>query len=133
MHISAERSVSEQTVTRLLNETLPRPPKRQRSRRAIFLTWLRKIHLYVGLWGAVLGMLFGVTGILLNHRAILKIPVEKTVQRTAQLALPEKTLNSPEEMAAWLKTELQFPSAQAAQVKRQPGTHATGALDCSFA
>jgi hypothetical protein len=120
MHISAERSVSEQTVTRLLNETLPRPPKRQRSRRAIFLTWLRKIHLYVGLWGAVLGMLFGVTGILLNHRAILKIPVEKTVQRTAQLALPEKTLNSPEEMAAWLKTELQFPSAQAAQVKRQP-------------
>ena len=51
---------------------------RKRSRRAIFLTWLRKIHLYVGLWGAVLGLLFGATGLILNHRAILKIPVEKT-------------------------------------------------------
>ncbi|WP_194713012.1 PepSY-associated TM helix domain-containing protein [Noviherbaspirillum soli] len=120
MHISADRSVSEQAVTHLLNKPLLRPLKRQRSRRAIFLTWLRKIHLYVGLWGAVLGLLFGVTGILLNHRAILKIPVEKTVQRTAQLALREKTLNSPEEMAAWLKTELRFSSAQAVQVKRQP-------------
>lgn len=120
MQISADRSVPEQTETRLLNEPLPRSPKRQRSRRAIFLMWLRKIHLYVGLWGAVLGLLFGVTGILLNHRAIMKIPVEKTVQRTVQLSLREKTFTSPEEMAAWLKTELQFSSAQAVQVKRHP-------------
>ena len=120
MQISADRGVSEQTETHLLNELLPRPPKRRRSRRAIFLTWLRKIHLYVGLWGAVLGMLFGVTGILLNHRAIMKIPVEKTVQRTVQLALQGKTFTSPEEMAAWLKAELQFSPAQAVQVKRQP-------------
>lgn len=120
MHIIADQSVSEQTATTVTNETLARPLRRQRSRRAIFLTWLRKIHLYVGLWGAVLGLLFGVTGILLNHRTIMKIPVEKTVQRTAQLALQEKTFNSPEEMAAWLKAELQFSSAQAVQVKRQP-------------
>jgi hypothetical protein len=41
-----------------------------------------------GLWGAALGLLFGATGILLNHRAVLKIPVEKTVQTTVQLQLP---------------------------------------------
>src|SRR5439155_25585060 len=63
-------------------------PKRNRSRRAVFLGWLRKTHLYVGLWGAVLGLLFGATGILLNHRSIMKIPVEKSVQNTAQLPLP---------------------------------------------
>ena len=120
MQISAERPVSEHTVTHLLDNTLQRPPARRRSRRAIFLTWLRKIHLYVGLWGAVLGMLFGVTGILLNHRAIMKIPVEKTVQRTAQLALDGTGFTSPEEMVIWLKAELQFSSAQAVQVKRQP-------------
>lgn len=100
--------------------TLQRPQPGRRSRRAIFLTWLRRIHLYVGLWGAVLGLLFGVTGILLNHRAIMKIPVQKTVQRTAQLALGGKTFASPDEMAAWLRDELQFRSAQAVQVKRQP-------------
>lgn len=120
MQISADRRISEHTVTHLLDDTLSRSQTRRRSRRAIFLTWLRKIHLYVGLWGAVLGLLFGVTGILLNHRAIMKIPVEKTVQRTAQLALDGKTFSSPEEMAAWLRAELQFASAQAVQVKRQP-------------
>ncbi|MFD2270727.1 hypothetical protein ACFS07_05380 [Undibacterium arcticum] len=52
-------------------------PKRSRSKRAVFLGWLRKTHLYIGLWGALLGLLFGATGILLNHRSVLKIPIEK--------------------------------------------------------
>lgn len=92
----------------------------RRSRRAVVLTWLRKIHLYVGLWGAVLGLLFGATGILLNHRAILKIPVEKTVQRTAQLALPAHEFTTPEELSVWLQGELNFTPEQVVQVKKQP-------------
>jgi len=84
---------------------------RGRSRKALFLIWLRRIHLYVGLWGAVLGLLFGATGILLNHRAILKIPVEKVVQRSAELALPDagtRSFATPEAMASWLQAELKF-------------------------
>lgn len=92
---------------------------RRRSRRAVFLTWVRKIHLYVGLWGAILGLLFGVTGILLNHRAIMKIPVEKTIQKTAQLSLPEPQPGTPEELAAWLQGELKFTPEQVVQVKKQ--------------
>lgn len=95
------------------------PAKRKRSRRAVFLTWLRKTHLYVGLWGAVLGLLFGATGILMNHRAIMKIPVEKTVQKTAQLPLPERTFSSPAEMADWLQNELKFSSVQPPVMKTQ--------------
>ena len=98
----------------------PAAQKRGRSRRAVFLTWLRKTHLYVGLWGAALGLLFGITGILLNHRSIMKIPVEKTVQTTAQLPLPERPFASPEEMSAWLQKELKFTSAQVILVKSQP-------------
>lgn len=94
--------------------------KRSRSRRAAFLVWLRKTHLYVGLWGAALGLLFGATGILLNHRAILKIPVERSVQTTAQLPLPAETLASPEQMSAWLQKELKFTPAQVTQAKAQP-------------
>lgn len=96
------------------------PPLRRRSRRAVLLTWLRKIHLYVGLWGAILGLLFGATGILLNHRAILKIPVEKSVQRTVQLAIPEQTFTTPEEMSAWLQGELHFAPEHVVQIKTQP-------------
>ena len=96
-------------------------PRRARSRRAIFLTWLRKIHLYVGLWGAVFGLLFGVTGILLNHRAIMKIPVEKTVQKTVQVALPSTTaFATPRELSSWLQQELQFKPVAPPIIKSQP-------------
>lgn len=101
--------------------------KRRRSGRAVILTWLRKIHLYVGLWGAVLGLLFGATGILLNHRSIMKIPVERTVQKTAQLPLPTQPVISPEQMAAWLQQELKFTPRQVTQIKSQPARNITWA------
>lgn len=97
-----------------------RTHSRRRSRRAVLLSWLRKIHLYVGLWGAVLGLLFGATGILLNHRAIMKIPVEKTVQKTAQLPLPAQSMTSLEQMSVWLQQELNFTPQQVTQAKVQP-------------
>lgn len=101
--------------------TSPAPPrKRTLSRRATFLIWLRRIHLWVGLWGAGLGLLFGATGILLNHRAILKLPVEKVVARTTQLALPQgRPLHAPEALARWLEAELQF-DAQQTRIKAEP-------------
>lgn len=95
-----------------------RPPRR--NRRALFLKWLRKTHLYLGLWGAALGLLFGASGILLNHRSILKIPVARAVQKTAQLPLPEPAFTSAEEMARWLQGELHFTPAQTPLVKAQP-------------
>jgi hypothetical protein len=101
-------------------QTVEQVAKRKRSGRAVFLTWLRKTHLYIGLWGAALGLLFGATGILMNHRAIMKIPVEKTVQKTAQLSLPDRAFNTPEEMSAWLQKELGFATAQPPLVKSQP-------------
>lgn len=93
---------------------------RSRSRRAVFLTWLRKTHLYLGLWGAALGLMFGVTGILLNHRAIMKIPVTKIVQKTAQLPISEHAFDSPNQMSAWLQEELNFKPEQVVLVKSQP-------------
>jgi uncharacterized protein len=107
-------------ATEMVVETASAARKRSRSRKAVFLTWLRKTHLYVGLWGAALGMLFGVTGILLNHRAIMKIPVEKTVQKTAQLPLPERGFGTPEELSAWLQKELAFAPTAPAVLKTQP-------------
>jgi hypothetical protein len=121
MRAQAIRRTREQAPVELPADTSPEAKKRGgRSRRAVFLTWLRKIHLYVGLWGAVLGLLFGATGILMNHRAIMKIPVEKTVQKSAQLPLPAHGFTTPEQMAAWLQQALQFTPAQVTQVKSQP-------------
>ena len=35
-------------------------PANPRPSRATFLKWLRKMHGWIGLWGAALGLLFGV-------------------------------------------------------------------------
>jgi hypothetical protein len=94
-------------------------PKRSH-RRAIFLKWLRKTHLYLGLWGAILGLLFGASGILLNHRSIMKIPVDRVVQKSAQLPLPEPAFTSATEMAQWLQRELQFTPTAPPMIKSQP-------------
>lgn len=96
----------------------------QRRRAAIITRWLRKTHLYVGLWGAVLGLLFGATGILLNHRSILKIPIEKQVQKTTQLALPAEEFTNEKDMAAWLTRvfaeDMKFTSTMEVRAKADP-------------
>lgn len=105
------------------------PAQRAPRRRARFLRWLRKIHLYVGLWGAALGFLFGATGILLNHRAVLNLPVEKVVQKSTQFPLPDPALRSfktPEDMARWLQAELKFEGLQT-RIKADPAKTVTWA------
>lgn len=115
MHSDMQRSTELGTLPHAAGQVT-----RRRSRRAVALTWLRKVHLYVGLWGAVLGLLFGATGIILNHRAIMKIPVAKTVQRSAQLPLPDRTFASPAVLSAWLQQELKFPAVAPPVIKTQP-------------
>jgi hypothetical protein len=83
--------------------------RRQRSRRANFIKWLRKVHGWVGLWGAVLGLMFGATGFLLNHRAgPLKVSLGEPQVEEMQIPVPQEPLRSPLEMAKWLKGELKF-------------------------
>jgi hypothetical protein len=74
-------------------------------RRTIIVSWIRKTHGWFGLWGAILGLIFGTAGIWLNHRAVLKLPMSQ--QRiNAQLALPDPAPASAKEMAAWLQGAL---------------------------
>ena len=86
-------------------------------RKAAILKWLRKTHGWIGLWGAALGLLFGTSGILLNHRAVLKIPAVQSVESTVQLPLPVPAPRDAEAMAAWLKQSLAI-AAPAPRVKQ---------------
>ena len=94
--------------------------RRQRSRRANFVKWLRKVHGWVGLWGAVLGLMFGVTGFLLNHRAgPLKVSTGEPQVDEMQLAVPQKGWHSPAEMTNWLTGELKV-DGKPGRVRREP-------------
>ena len=86
--------------------TVQPPPKP--SRRALVVKWLRKAHGWIGLWGAVLGLLFGSTGILLNHRAVLRIPAARVQESTIQIPLPQPAPADPQAMALWLKRSLRL-------------------------
>ena len=77
-----------------------------RSRRAMFLKWLRKTHGWIGLWGAAISLLFGVTGILLSHRTVLKIPAAQVQETMLQIPLPSPAPANAKAMASWLQQEL---------------------------
>ncbi|WP_322057404.1 PepSY-associated TM helix domain-containing protein [Paraburkholderia sp. J63] len=94
----------------------------KRSRRASFIKWLRKVHGWVGLWGAALGLLFGVTGFVLNHRAgPLHISPGAPQVSTLQLAVPDPAPETPRELVKWLRSQpdLKLP-ARMGRVQKEP-------------
>lgn len=82
--------------------------QQQRKRRGDFLRWLRNTHGWLGLWGAALGLLFGVTGILLNHRNVMKLPYAQYEKSQIELAFPTTQAHSAQQLATWLQTELKL-------------------------
>ncbi|VWB93565.1 PepSY-associated TM helix domain-containing protein [Burkholderia lata] len=93
-----------------------------RSRRGTFIKWLRKVHGWVGLWGAALGLLFGTTGFLLNHRAPpLRIQTGAPKVETLRLDVPDPEPASPQELAKWLRgqPDLHLPERMG-RVQKEP-------------
>lgn len=71
------------------------------------IKWLRRIHAWLGLWGAGLGLLFGISGFLLNHhRDVLKIPVLEMERSEVVLDLPTPPPADAKAMAAWLQLQM---------------------------
>ena len=104
----------------ILNDSPP-VDVRRRSRRVTFVKWLRKVHGWIGLWGAALGLLVGTTGILLNHRAApLRIATGTPRVSTLQVPLPRPAPDSPRELARWLRAQLQL-EGKLARLQREPG------------
>lgn len=95
-------------MERNLTSTATAAPRRPAFQPALSLrvaAWLRKTHGWIGLWGAVLGLLFGTAGLWLNHRAVLKLPMQQQRAMT-RMALPDPAPRSAQELAAWLQQAL---------------------------
>jgi hypothetical protein len=75
------------------------------NRRIVFVRWVRRTHGWFGLWGALLGLMMGTSGIWLNHRAVLKLPMAQQ-QINAQLELGEPRPATVDAMAKWLQETL---------------------------
>jgi len=81
---------------------------RSSSSRGAFLRNLRRFHAWVGLTGASFGLLFGLTGFLQNHRAVMKIEAGQVEAHRVQLELdqPPATI---EELAGTLAIRFGVP------------------------
>lgn len=78
------------------------------NRRLTFVRWVRRTHGWFGLWGALLGLTFGFSGIWLNHRATLKMPLPDQQQLHSVLALPDPRPETIDALGAWLQKSLKL-------------------------
>lgn len=88
------------------------------TRRSRFLRWLRETHAWLGLWGAAMGLFFGATGIVMNHRAVLKIPLKKFEQSVIRLEL-DTPAATPESFARSVAARLSI-DPRAARITVEP-------------
>jgi hypothetical protein len=67
---------------------------------------MRQLHLWIGAWGAIAAILFGVTGFMQNHRGVMKLPQgDSTEVSRVELAVPESARGSREALRSWLRDE----------------------------
>jgi hypothetical protein len=78
------------------------------NRRLTFVRWVRRTHGWFGLWGAILGLMMGFSGIWLNHRNVLKLELPGQQQINAQLELPDPRPATIDALATWLQQTLKL-------------------------
>ncbi len=78
--------------------------------RAAVLQWLKRIHAWTGFWGALLFLLMGSGGFLLNHRNILKIETPKPVEvAKMDVAVRPGQFADADAMGKWARSTLALP------------------------
>lgn len=79
----------------------------KRWQRATAVNWLKRIHAWTGFWGALLFLLMGSSGFLLNHRDTLKIDTGKPIEVSAMdVAVAPGAIRDAEGLGVWAKSAL---------------------------
>lgn len=98
----------------------------RRFQRANILTWLKRVHAWTGVWGALLFLLVGISGFLLNHHSLLEIDTGPPEITQLILEVDPERMTSPDTFAGWVKDELQIKTepSQPSKKKAKPATFA---------
>ena len=82
----------------------------QRWQRTAVLRWLKRIHAWTGFWGALLFLMMGSSGFLLNHRSVLKIETAEPVEVSAMdVAVRPGQFADADALGKWAKATLNLP------------------------
>ena len=83
---------------------------RRDPRRGSTFRFIRRLHLWIGAWGAIAAILFGTTGFIQNHRGLMKLPQgESTDVSKAEIEVPESARATPEALRDWLRNDQHIP------------------------
>jgi hypothetical protein len=68
--------------------------------------WIRQLHLWIGAWGALAAVLYGFTGLMMNHRIGDSAWPQGESTETGRLLLevPPSARDTPQALRAWLWT-----------------------------
>jgi uncharacterized protein len=76
----------------------------RRWERVVFVKWLKRVHAWTGFWGALLFFLLGLSGVLLNHRNVLKIDTGKPREVSAlNVAVDPGLITDEKALGTWAK------------------------------
>ena len=102
-----------------MHTTINKPQRRNTSYR-----WVRQLHLWIGAWGALAALLYGITGLVMNHRIGDGAWPQGDSTETARvtLAIPTEARSTPEHLSLWLRQHQQLD----AQLIRKGGSGGPG-------
>jgi len=82
---------------------------------------VRQLHLWIGAWGAIAAILFGSSGFIMNHRAVLKLPQGSSSDLSkVELPVPEGVRSTPEAMRTWLRDTQKLDIDNVRVMRAQP-------------
>ena len=76
-------------------------------RSATTYRWIRQFHLWIGAWGALAAILYGITGLVMNHRFGLDAwpQGDSSELGKTSLVVPAEARATPEQLSLWLRAE----------------------------
>ena len=108
------------------------PTPSRLARRSRFHPIIRQVHLWIGAWGAIAAIVFGLSGLVLNHRFALELPQgERETSEPVRITVPEPARKDMDAMAAWLAQELLSTFADdLGKVSLEPATGGAFRITC---
>ncbi|MGD9799561.1 MAG: hypothetical protein AB7V02_03070, partial [Parvularculaceae bacterium] len=89
--------------------------------RGAVILWLRRMHAWTGVYGALIFLLLGISGFYLHHRAEMKIENGRIREVASLTAFVEPgAIESEDDLAAWLTREYKVEGKRA-PVRGRPG------------
>ena len=73
--------------------------------RTNFLLWLKRTHAWTGFFGALMFVILGFSGFLLNHRSEMKIDTGPDVVTETEIALGDLRFDTRDAFVAWMSAE----------------------------